>query len=189
MPKSRPVPRFTLHHYRETGSTNDLARQSAAQGDPEGQVFVADHQTAGRGKPGRKWISPAGENLLFSIMLRPPVGAHQAPLVTQIACRSVAAVLRDHYGIESTFKRPNDVLVDGKKICGVLTEAVTRSGKSLESVVIGIGLNVNAAKIDGIPDSTSIKVVKGSVYDKKRLLNRLLSQLRKDLKPFYGAAA
>ncbi len=186
MPAATAIPRFILHHTRETASTNDLARESAARGDAEGQVFITEHQTAGRGKPGRKWISPAGKNLLFSIMLRPPVGAHQAPLITQIACRSVAAVLEKHYAVKSTFKRPNDILVNGKKLCGVLTEAATRSDGDLESVIVGIGLNVNSAVGELIPEATSLLMIKGREYDKNRLVNRLLSQFKKDLRPFYG---
>src|SRR3989338_8343996 len=108
--------KFKIRHYPEVDSTNTLAKEFASQQAKEGLVFTADYQTAGRGKPGNQWISPKGKNLLFSVLLRPPVTPARAPHLTQIACRSVSKVLQMH-GIESTFKRPNDVMVNGRKIC------------------------------------------------------------------------
>ena len=135
--------KFTIEKIEEVASTNTLTLDRARQGGSEGLVIVAAHQTAGRGKPGRQWLSPAAKNLLCSILLRPPLSPAQAPMLTQIACRAVAKVLKEKYAIASEFKRPNDVLVGSRKICGTLTEAISSPSK-LEAVVIGIGLNVNA---------------------------------------------
>jgi biotin-[acetyl-CoA-carboxylase] ligase BirA-like protein len=134
---------FTIRHFKELRSTNTHLQKLAAEGAEEGLVIVADYQTEGRGKPGRQWISPAGKNLLFSVLLRPPISQAEAPMITQIACRSVAAILKNEFGLDPAFKRPNDILINGKKICGVLTES-SSSLTQLKSVIIGIGLNVNA---------------------------------------------
>ena len=176
---------FVIEHFSEVSSTNTLARQRAEQGSPEGLVIAADFQTEGRGKPGRTWISPSGENLLFSVILRPPIKINEAPLLTQIICRSVASVLKET-GIESTFKRPNDILVAGKKICGVLVEAVSQ-GKKLQSVILGIGLNVNADPAHLVPDATSMKAVTSKTYDLEVLLKKVLSQIKKDVLVFYDS--
>ena len=178
--------RLKIKHIKETISTNTLAIQEAKKGAKEGLVFWADHQTGGRGQFERKWISPAGKNLLFSIVLRPPISPAKAPLITQLVCQSVLKTLRDLYGIESTIKRPNDVLVGGKKICGILTEASTSPRKELEYVIVGIGLNVNAKQEELIPEATSVTILKGKTYSRERLLKSLLTQLKKDLTPLYA---
>ena len=135
--------RFQVEKLTEVTSTNTLLLERARQGASEGLVILSDHQTAGRGKPGRQWLSPRGKNLLCSILLRPPLSPAQAPMLTQVACRAVAKVLKEKYDIVSEFKRPNDVMVGSQKICGILTEALSSSAK-LEAVVVGIGLKVNA---------------------------------------------
>ena len=178
--------KFRFLRFEEIPSTNTLASEHARRGDSEGLVIVADHQTAGRGKPGRKWISPAGKNLLFSILLRPPVRPSRAPLLTQIACRSVAKVLKVKYQMVTTFKRPNDILVDGKKICGVLVEASSGSNGTLDSAIIGIGLNVNATSEELIPEATSLREVKGKEYNREIILKSILAQLKRDMKDFYA---
>ncbi len=177
--------KFTIERFSELESTNTYAQQKAREGADEGLVIVADHQTAGRGKPGRKWESPAGKNLLFSILIRPPVSAAHAPIVTQIACRCVSKVL-GKYSIVSTLKKPNDVMVHGKKICGVLTESATE-GKNIESIVIGVGLNVNAKKEELLPEAISMKEIKNQNYDREEILQDLLAQFETDLQELYAA--
>ncbi len=178
---------FKIKHIKETVSTNTLAIQEAKKGAAEGLVIWADHQTGGRGQFERKWISPPGKNLLFSILLRPPITPAKAPIITQLVCQSVLKILRDLYEIESSIKRPNDVLVNGKKICGILTEASTGTNKELEHVIVGIGLNVNALQEELIPEATSVTILKGKTYSRERLLKSLLNQLKKDLKPLYAS--
>ena len=115
------------------------------------------------------------------MLLRPPVKAFRAPLVTQIACRSVAHVLRERLRLHPTYKRPNDVLVGGKKICGVLVEAQGRSNGILHCLVIGIGLNVNSKLKELVPGATSIIQETGRRQPRPALLKFLLKRLRKDL--------
>lgn len=181
MSKATHTLEFKIYHFEEVESTNSLALDYARQNQPAGTVIVADYQTAGRGKPGNTWESKPGQNLLFSLLLRPGLPAHQGPGLTQIACRSVAKVLKDQYDIESRFKRPNDIMVRDRKICGVLVEARTQAGR-LDTAVIGIGLNVNALSGDLIEGAISMKEVLGRKVDLKALLMEILKQLNEDLK-------
>ncbi len=167
---------FQIKHLGEVSSTNTVALEAAKQGAPEGLVIVADHQTAGRGKPGRPWISPAGKNLLCSILLRPSLSPAQAPMLTQIACRAVAKILKEKYDIASEFKRPNDVMVGSQKICGTLVEALSSQSK-LEAVVIGIGLNVNTEAPELPPEGISMRVLKGLEYRLDEVLSHILDEL------------
>ena len=168
---------FTIRHIPEVSSTNTVALEAAKQGVPEGLVIIADHQTSGRGKPGRQWLSPVGKNLLCSILLRPPLSPAQAPILTQVACRAVAKVLKEKYDIASAFKRPNDVIVGSQKICGILLEALSTSSK-LEAVVIGIGLNVNA-EAGGLPsEGISMRILKNTEYSIDDVLSHILDELR-----------
>jgi len=173
-----------VEHLRETTSTSTLVLERARKGEPEGLVIMAEHQTAGRGQSGHKWESPEGKNLLTSILLRPPIAPAKAPMLTQIGCQAVAQTLETRYEILSTCKRPNDVMVDGKKICGILTEAITQ-GSHLEAVVIGIGLNVNT-EIDELPaEATSMRITKVQTYEVQNVLKNLLGTLKDKLTIFY----
>lgn len=172
---------FQIHYHKQIDSTNALALREARNGIPEGSVFVADYQTHGRGKWGRTWESAPGDNLLFSLLLRPVLKASKAAAVTQISCRSVAKVLERDCGIKPAFKRPNDLLVKGKKICGVLVEAQSSAAGQVESLVIGVGLNVNSTPEAFADSATSIKYETGKKHSRKVLLAAILGQLQKDL--------
>ncbi len=174
---------FKIEKLEEVSSTNTLLRKRAEQGAAEGLVLTADYQTEGRGKPGREWVSPRGKNLLFSLLLRPAFSPAKAPLMTQLACRSVAKVLERHYQLVPVFKRPNDILINGKKICGILIEALSKSDH-VESLVIGIGLNVNAEGEELFAGSTSIKAETGKSIDRDLLLDQLLRELKSDILAF-----
>ncbi len=167
---------FKIRHIPEVASTNTVALEAARQGAPEGLVITSDHQTAGRGKPGRQWLSPVGKNLLCSILLRPPLSPAKAPMLTQIACRAVAKVLKEQYDIASEFKRPNDVMVGSQKICGTLVEAYSSSSE-LEAVVIGIGLNVNAGTSELPPEGISMMLLKMMEYRIDEILGHILNEL------------
>ena len=176
--------RFIIRHIPEVLSTNTIALEEAKADAQEGLVITTDYQTAGRGKPGRQWISPTGKNLLCSILLRPPLSPAQAPMLTQITCRAVAKVLKEKYAIASEFKRPNDVMVRSQKICGTLVEAVSSPAK-LEAVVIGIGLNVNADASELPPEGTSMKVLTKKVYSTQEVLGHILAELGQKVDELY----
>ncbi len=172
--------KFHIFYFKELESTNTTAVEYAAQGFPEGTVITADYQSRGRGKPGRRWASPPGKNLLFSVLLRPAAPAHRIPLLTQIACRSVAKILKNKYNIASRFKRPNDILVRNKKICGVLVESSSRAW-AVEYVIIGIGLNVNAGAKELLSRAISMCAIAKKEINRKKLLKEILLQLKADL--------
>jgi len=175
---------FQIRNVPEVTSTNTVVLEEATQGAAEGLVVMTDHQTGGRGKPGKTWISPHGKNLLFSILLRPPLRPDQIPMLTQIACRAVAKTLSEKYGVTSDFKRPNDVMVGKKKICGTLVEAISSTG-AVEAVVIGIGLNVNA-EISELPEEgTSMKALKGQMYSREEILEYVLEEISIKVEEFY----
>lgn len=167
---------FQIEKLGEVTSTNTLLLERAKQGAPEGLVLTATSQTAGRGKPGNSWVSPEGKNLLCSILLRPPLSQSQAPMLTQVACRAVAKVLKEKYGIDSKFKRPNDVMAGPSKICGILVEAVSTPTR-LEALVIGIGLNVNAEASELPSNGTSMKLI----TDKESSIDVVLGQILDEL--------
>lgn len=180
---------FSLEHHPEVESTNTLALQYVRDGRPEGLVITTDFQTAGRGKPGNVWISPRGKNLLFSVLLRPPLPSHKAPILTQVACQAVRNALAQEFNLPVTLKRPNDVLIRGRKICGILTESVSSADGKVEAVVIGVGLNVNASAAELLPTATSLFVETGRVQDRDSLLQKLLDQLAQHLEPHYAPCA
>lgn len=127
-------------HYAQTDSTNNRARELAAAGAPGGTVVTAAEQTAGRGRQGRSWTAPAAKALLYSALLRPLEERHlMLPLAVPVAVCEAAEALRP--GLEAGVKWPNDVLVEGRKLAGVLIEARPRDGWA----VIGIGLNLTIA--------------------------------------------
>lgn len=170
-------------------STNDVARELAAQGAPEGTAVVADQQQRGRGRMGRAWVSPAGGGLWCSLVLRPAVplaGLGPLALVGAVAAR--AAVARTAH-VACSVKWPNDLLVGRRKVCGILTEA---SGGSVTSppdfVIIGIGINVNLALQDLPPEirdsATSLYIATGGPVPVAGLGAALLSDLERSYGQF-----
>jgi BirA family biotin operon repressor/biotin-[acetyl-CoA-carboxylase] ligase len=127
------------------GSTNDVIRDLAKQGAPEGFLAVADSQLAGRGRRGHMWESPAGGGLWVSVLLRPALAPAQAPLLALLAAVAVAVAIRKQTGLEALVKWPNDVLISGRKVCGVLVEMAAES-ESIHYIVIGMGINVNLTR-------------------------------------------
>jgi len=130
--------------YEQLGSTNDAAWQLAADGAEEGLVVFAEEQTAGRGRLGRQWFSPSG-GLWMSIVLCPDPPAERATPITLAAAVAIACAIRRHLGCDATIRWPNDVLVCGKKVAGLMIE--TRSERLLQGVfILGIGVNVNCTQ-------------------------------------------
>jgi len=167
----------------ETTSTQDVLRN----GDfPHGAVAVAEHQTAGRGRSGRRWDGASGAALLFSVLLRPPtpgrgdrlqpvVRAAPLPQLSLVAGLAVAAALESQVAVPALLKWPNDVLVEGRKVAGILLEA------SGGTVVCGIGINVNQEERD-LPSetrtpATSLRIASGRTGDRGHLLAAVLEEL------------
>ena len=131
-----------LHYFKEIGSTNSQAIELAEQNASEGEVVIAESQTQGRGRLGRRWESPPWANLYFSIILRPRLAPIHAPQITLMAAVALAEAVDSFIPQSPTIKWPNDILVNGKKLAGILTEAVCTPDR-VEYVILGIGVNVN----------------------------------------------
>lgn len=136
-----------IHSYQSLRSTNTTAWQLSEQGAPEGSVFVADRQTAGRGRLGRSWHSPPRVGLWFSLALRPEVAPAQAPGLSLLTALALAQTIRSHCRVEAKIKWPNDCQIVGKKVAGILTELSSELDR-VNFVIVGVGLNVNQAKSD-----------------------------------------
>lgn len=161
-----------IHWLSETTSTNSLVVEIAKCENLDTLVLATDHQTQGRGQFGRMWLSQPTENLLFSIYFKPVLRPFQMTPITKLACDAVVEVLMQ-YNISCSIKLPNDILVYGKKICGILTESCSH-GETLEHVVVGIGLNVNSTRASLIPEATSLYLETQKTYDRTDVLDKIL---------------
>jgi BirA family biotin operon repressor/biotin-[acetyl-CoA-carboxylase] ligase len=159
----------------EVTSTQAVAFDLAAGGAPDGTVIVAEHQTGGRGRRGRSWHDEPGASLLLSIVLRPRLAPARLPTLSLAAGVAVAEALHDVAALNSRVKWPNDVLVDGRKIAGILLESRTEAAPI---VVVGIGINVNqrsfpAAVAHG---ATSIALARGRPVDREAVLTAVVER-------------
>ncbi len=159
----------------QVDSTNTRAKQLAEAGAPDGTLIVADAQSAAKGRRGRSWLAPSGTGLWFSLLLRPQIEPEHAAMMTLVAAMAVEKGIRDTTGIEGKIKWPNDVVVDGKKVCGILTE-MSADMDSVNHVVVGIGINVNIREFpEELQDkATSLLLVSGQAVKRASLLNAVL---------------
>jgi BirA family transcriptional regulator, biotin operon repressor / biotin---[acetyl-CoA-carboxylase] ligase len=164
---------FRIVFFDSVSSTNDLAHEWARSGVREGAVICADYQRKGRGRFKRRWFSKRGRDLLLTILLRPKMKINRTAELTQIAAQAVREVLRSQYGVPAAIKRPNDILVDGKKICGILTEAAS-TGSRCEYLLVGIGLNVNSRGKELLLRATSLARALGREVDRRVMLDEIL---------------
>ena len=134
--------RGPIYHFESTASTNDAAKVLGAQGAVEGTLVVAETQTAGRGRLGRHWLSPPGLGIYASLLLRPPLPPNELPQITLSTAVSVVRALTRAVGVTPGIKWPNDLMLKGKKLGGILTEMETESDQ-IRYLVVGLGLNVN----------------------------------------------
>lgn len=165
--------------FPEVVSTNTLAMEAASQGAPEGTVIIAETQTGGKGRLGRTWISPKG-NLYFSVILRPQIPTHKAPLITLVGAVAVASAIRKHCSVQAAIKWPNDILISGKKVAGLLTEMSAEPDR-IRHIALGIGVDVNMELQELPPDvrmhTTTLANETGAKIDRKLLLHQILRDL------------
>ena len=178
---------FVLHARDSTDSTQTEVQRLAAQGAPEGTVVTARHQRAGRGQRGHEWWDDPGESLLLSVLLRPSSSPAAAPQISLVAGLAVADALAT-VGVTARIRWPNDLLVDDRKVCGILAEA--SSGRpangadgveSLHHVILGIGINLNQTRFpESLADrATSLRLATGRVQDRDAMLSALLAQIER----------
>lgn len=168
-----------IHYHEDVGSTNEVAKRLALQGARQGCLVIAERQSRGRGRLGRRWYSPEG-GLWFSVVLRPTVNAAKVPKLALMAAVAVSKAISEALGLRVEIKWPNDILIRGRKVCGILAEA-TLKGENLQFVVLGVGLNVNI-NVQALPrevreSATSLNKVAGRKVDRNELLCRCLTWL------------
>lgn len=163
-------------HKKETDSTNaDAFRMAEAL--PHGAVITADSQLAGRGRRGRTWVSKAGENLYFSLLLKPDFEPDQASMLTLVMALAVARGIEAIYACKPQIKWPNDIVVNGRKVCGILTEMQAVVG-AVKHVIIGVGVNVDQTEFsgEGLEFAGSLFQETGKTSDHEILLAEILYQ-------------
>ncbi len=168
--------------FEETDSTNLQAKIIAEKGAPDGTLIIAECQTAGRGRLGRSFLSPHGEGVFMTVILRPEVPADQVSCLTLIAALAVQRGIADVTNLDCMIKWPNDIVINGKKVCGILTE-MSLEAQSVGYVVIGIGINC-----DNPAFSEELKAVATSLYlETGRQIDReeLIWSIWAAFEPFY----
>jgi len=180
------TPRFMVNlgsnhrHYAEVTSTNDVARRLASDGAPAGTLVTADHQKAGRGRFGRRWLSPPGQSLLMSLILRPRSPGERLGLITVASALAVAEVIEEMTVTTAEIKWPNDIVIRGKKVSGLLLESAQNGpDQAPDFVILGIGVNVNQAEFpEDISDrATSLVLECGYSISRDELRDRILQRL------------
>lgn len=172
-------------YYEELDSTNIKIQELAEQGAAHGTVVAAGHQTAGKGRRGRTWESPKGENIYMSILLRPQMDASKAPMLTLVMAYSVAKVLQELGYSDIGIKWPNDLVLSGKKVCGILTEMQVKD-TDIDYVVVGVGVNVNMGHIpEGLKErATSLYLEDGRNWDCSLLAQEIVDLFRTQYERF-----
>lgn len=173
-----------IHLFAELASTNTLAMEMAAKGAPEGAVVLAEVQTGGKGRLGRKWISPKG-NLYLSVILRPRIPTHKAPLITLMGAVAAASAIRNVCQVQASIKWPNDILVEGRKVSGLLTEMSAEPDR-VKHIVLGMGINVNMEMSRLPPDLRAITTTLAAETKTPVDRTALLQQVLRELDHWYG---
>jgi BirA family biotin operon repressor/biotin-[acetyl-CoA-carboxylase] ligase len=182
----RPLLRGTifethLHHFYKLGSTNTTAMAAAAESAPEGSVFLAEEQTAGRGRGSNSWQSARSAGIYCSAILRPALPPSEVLLLSLAAGLAVhAAIQQIDSRVQPDLKWPNDVLIQGKKVCGILTE-MNAEATRVRYIVVGIGINVNQATFPSdLEYATSLRIATGSEWSRVELAAALLKSLEQE---------
>jgi BirA family biotin operon repressor/biotin-[acetyl-CoA-carboxylase] ligase len=170
---------FDVHALPDTDSTQSEVQRRASGGAPEGTVVTARHQRAGRGRRGHDWWDAPGQSLLVSVLLRPVGPPAAAPQLSLVGGLAVADALAEAAAVPGRIRWPNDLLVDGRKVSGILAEASSDGAGRLQHVILGIGVNLNQT---AFPETlteraTSLRLVTGHPHDVDRVLTAVLAQL------------
>ena len=177
-----------LFYLEETGSTNIDAKRYAEEGEPHGTTVIAEKQNAGRGRRGKYWESPPGSAIYMTIMLKPDFAPDKASMLTLVMALSVAEAITEATGLQAGIKWPNDVVVNKKKVCGILTE-LNVGTDYIRHVVIGVGINVNNGAPEEFPEeiretATSLRIEAGTPFSRAELLERVLERFEKNYATF-----
>lgn len=167
-----------IHYFPSIASTQIEVHSLAKEGAPEGTVVIADQQVGGKGRLGRTWHSPPGTNISMSLLLRPQLELHRCPQLTLLAAVAIVEAIRVLTELPVVIKWPNDILLNGKKICGILTELSAESDR-INYLVIGIGINVNTPSFpeELASIATSLMIEKQHKLPRVALIQTLLKKL------------
>ncbi|HKT46650.1 MAG TPA: biotin--[acetyl-CoA-carboxylase] ligase [Candidatus Acidoferrales bacterium] len=174
-----------IHHFFKIDSTNRVAMELGHAGEPEGAIVLAEEQTAGRGRAGRSWHSERAAGIYVTLLLRPKLAPVQAPLLTMMAGISAHSAISAGTGVTSDVKWPNDLMVNGKKLGGILTEMYAEPAQ-VRFIVVGIGINVNQQQFPGelAETATSLRRETGRSISRLELLAKLLLEFESDYNRF-----
>ena len=166
-----------IHYHASIDSTNALAKSLAGQAAPEGTLVVVEEQTAGRGRSGKSWVSPAGANLLFSLLVRPPMEGDRVFVLTMVLALAGLKAVKKVTGVSALIKWPNDLYVGMRKLAGILTE-FSVTGKKVDWAVLGMGINVGWHPDEperGAAAATSLLEETGQRVSRNELLIEILT--------------
>lgn len=162
--------------YEETSSTMDVAHRLAMGGEPEGSCVIAEAQQVGRGRLGRRWASPKGSGIYLSVIFRPSLSLEAAPQMTLLAAVAAARAVRQETGVPVQVKWPNDLVIQQRKLCGILTE-MHAEAQAVRYLVVGVGVNVNTPPEHLPSEATSLWTESGQRVDRLGLCRCLLQEL------------
>lgn len=167
-----------IYSYQTIDSTNDTAEKFALEGALEGTVVIAESQSKGKGRLGRQWISPQGQGIYMSIILRPKIPSSGSAKITLIASIALTLAIRKISSLPCLIKWPNDIIIKNKKLSGILTEMAAQPD-AIKFVILGIGVNVNTPKNLLPPGATSIALERGHAINRIELTQEILRELEK----------
>ncbi len=179
----------TLFAYDSIDSTTAQAKKLVADGAAEGTLVIAEEQTAGRGRLGRQWVSAKGMNLTYSLILRPALPPQSVPMVSLYAAVAVAQALTAYAPVKPACKWPNDIMLKGKKVCGILSETLL-NGDRVDAVILGIGININQTDFPDELQSTATSLARetGKRFDRITILGSVLLQLEKQYRRLHTSS-
>ncbi|MBF8983590.1 biotin--[acetyl-CoA-carboxylase] ligase [Lutibacter sp. B2] len=151
-----------IYHFESVDSTNNVAKKMAHEGAIEGTVVIAEEQTKGRGRLGREWLSPKGDGIWMSIILRPEISPSEAMIITQVTAAAITLAMRKILHEDIGIKWPNDIVLHKKKVCGILTE-MSAELDSMNFIVVGMGVNANV-DIEDFPEEVKDKAISMKTY-------------------------
>jgi len=166
-----------IHHFREVGSTMEMAKELVKKGAEEGTIVVTECQARGRGRLSKQWFSPSG-GIYFTLSLKPEISPAYAPRINLMASIAVAKAIRELFGLAAELKWPNDVLIEGRKVCGILAEMEAEMD-SIDFVNLGIGINANFPISQYEKGATSLREELGKEIVRKELLSSVLREIAK----------
>ena len=175
----------TVRSFASLDSTNQYAKKAGEENEPEGLLVIADEQTAGKGRSGRRWTTPPGTTVAMTLLLRPKIAPEHISMVTLVMGMAIAKACRDLYGVDARIKWPNDIVVSGRKLSGTLTE-MSAEMAAVNYIVIGVGINANLREFpeEIAQTATSLALELGRDVNRAELIAAVLDRFEQDYERF-----